>query len=664
MSTLKNYNQKLENYGFIRVGAAVPVVSVADTFENTHRITALIDEAVDRQIALVVFPELCVTGYTCGDLFFQNTLLHGAEEAVKAIAAHTQGLPITVVIGAPVSDNGRLYNCAIAINDGRILGMVPKTYLPNYNEFSEFRWFCSGSDFISKYGSDGSLCKIDYAGQDTLITPNQLFRIGDASFGIEICEDVWAPIPCSSYLAIEGAQIVVNPSASNEVVAKSEYRKQLIKSQTAQRIMGYVYCSAGYGESTTNSVFAGASMIYENGAVLAEGKSFSMQPQLTAADIDVQKLEMLRCQTNTFCGVTPDGDNIRGFKRFFTISDCRLAPDTDFGAELLRPRNPEPFLPRTKDMDQKCNDALEIQAIGLASRLEKIHCRKVIIGISGGLDSTLALLCSVRTFDKLGWPRKDIIGVTMPGFGTSDRTHNNASDLMEQLGITSREISIAKACRQHFEDLGHDGKTQDVAYENAQARERTQILMDMANMENAIVVGTGDLSELALGWCTYNGDHMSNYSVNATIPKTMVRVLVDWAAGHMFEDPAICHTLRDIVDTPVSPELKGDGSGIEQKTEDIVGPYELHDYFIYYMVRYGFSPAKIVFMALKAFDGRYDEQTIRKWMKVFLRRFFSQQFKRSCSPDGPKVGPISLDPRYSWRMPSDAQVDIWMKEIE
>lgn len=650
----------MDKLGYLRTGAAVPVVKLADPAENTGRICKLLDEAVEKQVAFVVFPELCITGYTCGDLFFQQELLNEAEKAVADIVSYTSGKSVTAAIGAPVRHNGHIYNCAIVINDGHILGLVPKTYLPNYNEFSECRWFSSGTDFISKYANDEAISDIEYAGQKTHITPNQLFDVDGACIGIEICEDVWVPIPRSSYLAIEGAQVIANLSASNEVVNKTEYRKQLVRSQTGQRILGYIYCSAGFGESTANCVFAGSSMIYENGLILAEGKPFCTEAQLVIADIDIEKLDHRRNTVNTFYGVTPDGTDVRGFRRFFIQKKSTLFPRPDFAGHLYRPTFPHPFVPAAQEMDGKCGTAFEIQATGLISRMLAIGCRKVVLGVSGGLDSTLALLCAVKAFDKMGWSRDGIIGITMPGFGTSSRTHGNATSLMKNLGINHREISIANACIGHLADIGHDGCTQDVTYENAQARERTQILMDVANMENAIVIGTGDLSELALGWCTYNGDHMSNYSVNATIPKTLIRALVTWAAQNdIFGNEHVSGILLDIVDTPISPELKGSGKAIEQKTEDNIGPYELHDFFLYYMIQHGFGPEKIVFLACKAFDGKYDADEIRKWFKVFIKRFFASGFKRSCAPDGPKVGPVSLSGQGDWKMPSDIDGTAW-----
>lgn len=646
----------MNKLGFLRSAAIVPVVKVACTQTNAERICELIDKAVEKEVAFAVFPELCITGYTCGDLFFQRHLLDQSEAAVLYVIEHTKGLPVTVAIGAPVEVEGRLYNCAIVINNGKVLGIVPKCYLPNYLEFYEARWFHSGFDLL---GTEGQLPTINYAGQNTTISPNLLFEVDGVKVGIEVCEDVWAPIPRSTYLTLAGAEVVGNLSASNEVLNKSEYRKQMISLQSGQRIIGYIFSSCGYGESTSGVVFGGSSGIYERGQLLSKGESFKMEPQIAVADIDIDELRHRRMMVNTFDDVSPDGHPMAHLRRCFNTVKADLNPVTDFSAELHRPVNPAPFVPQESELDHSCRNAFEIQATALASRLESINCKKVVIGISGGLDSTLAVLASVMAFDKLGLDRKGIIGITMPGFGTSDRTHNNASNLMDALGITSREISIKNACIEHFANIGHDGQTTDIAYENAQARERTQILMDVANMEGALVIGTGDLSEIALGWCTYNGDQMSNYAVNASIPKTLIRVMVGWAADNgIFGEGVISDTLRDIVATPVSPELKA-----AQVTEDVVGPYELHDFFLYNMVHHGFSPEKVLFMALKAFDGVYDEATIRKWLKMFLGRFFAAQFKRSASPDGPKVCVLSLDPRGDWRMPSDVSGSMWKDSI-
>lgn len=642
----------MNKFGFLRSAAIVPVVKVACTHANAERICKLIDKAVEEEVAFAVFPELCITGYTCGDLFFQHQLLKESEAAVLSVIEHTKGLPVTIAIGAPVGLEGRLYNCAIVINNGSILGIVPKCYLPNYLEFYEGRWFHSGFDLL---GTDGKLPRIDYAGQNVTISPNQLFDVDGVKVGIEVCEDVWAPIPRSTYLTLAGAEVIGNLSASNEVLNKSEYRKQMISLQSGQRIIGYVLSSCGYGESTSGMVFGGAAGIYERGRLIAKGESFRMDDQITTGDIDIDELRHRRMIVNTFDDVSPDGRPLSHLRQCFLTTKASLNAVTDFEAKLIRPMNPAPFVPDAELMDRDCRNAFEIQATALASRMQSIGCKKVVIGISGGLDSTLAVLASVNAFDKLGLDRKGIIGITMPGFGTSDRTHGNAESLMSELGITSREISIKNACIEHFENIGHDGKTTDIAYENAQARERTQILMDVANMENALVIGTGDLSEIALGWCTYNGDQMSNYAINCSIPKTLIRAMVSWAAdNNIFGEGLISDTLRDIVATPVSPELKA-----EQITEDVVGPYELHDFFLYNMIHHGFTPEKILFMACRAFSGTYSKEVVEKWLRLFLKRFFASQFKRSASPDGPKVCVVTLDPRGDWRMPSDVSGSLW-----
>jgi len=655
----------MENYGFIRTAAAVPVVRVADTAANAKSVCELIDKAEEGGASLVVFPELCITGYTCADLFGQKRLLDGAKEAVFNVAAHTEGKEITAVIGAPVEWNDRLYNCAVAVGSGKILGIVPKIWLPSYNEFYESRWFASGRDFLG--GNAAS-----HPEYGCTISPDQLFRIGDIKFGIEICEDLWTPIPPSSNYCVAGAQLIVNLSASNEILGKHAYRKELVSQQSARTVSGYIYCSAGYGESTQDLVYAGASMICENGAILCENERFKTEPSLIMADIDCEKLSALRRKTNTFGAISPSGEPVRGTR--YKITDAGKPAKTDFQQKLLRPVPKHPFVPGGAETDARCKEIISIQTTGLASRLAHINCRTAVIGISGGLDSTLALLVTVLAFDRLGWRRDRIIGITMPGYGTTDRTRSNAEDLMDELGITARQISIAGACDSHFNDIGHDKSVHDVTYENSQARERTQILMDVANQTGGIVVGTGDLSELALGWATYNGDHMSMYAVNASVPKTLVRHLVRWAADNRFDrSPDTQPTkgrggkrtareiLMNIIDTPISPELlPADKDGnILQVTEDLVGPYELHDFFLYHFFRFGYSPEKILFLAKKAF-GNYDGATIEKWLKTFIRRFFSQQFKRSCMPDGPKVGSVALSPRGDWRMPSDSKSANWI----
>ena len=641
-------------YGFVNVAAAVPVVKVADVDYNVQQIEGLIAQAEGRKVEVIVFPELCVTGYSCQDLFKEQLLLDRAEQGILMLLDFTRKLDVISIIGAPVRINGLLYNCAVVLQSGTILGVVPKTYLPNYAEFYEKRWFASAQDL--------NPTDIYFAGSSIHVSAEpQVFVTSDGmKFGVEICEDVWAPIPPSNNLALAGADIIFNLSASNELIGKHHYLKSLLAQQSARTMSGYVYASSGFGESTQDVVYGGNAMIFENGKLLVEGSRFSFQPQIQMTQIDVEKLRVERRQNTTFVNAQR-GAQSREIQ-------AKLISPRDF--VLLRDIDPHPFIPKEENMQASCEEILNIQVAGLAKRLYHINGTKAVIGISGGLDSTLALLVTVKAFDKLDLDRKGIIGITMPGFGTTDRTHNNAVKLMETLGVTIREINIAKAVTQHFEDIGQNPNIHDVTYENSQARERTQILMDVANKENAIVVGTGDLSELALGWATYNGDHMSMYGVNAGVPKTLIRYLVSYVAGEMATD-----TLLDIIDTPISPELiPADEQGnIKQKTEDLVGPYELHDFFIYYFLRYGFSPKKIFVLAQRAFCTPspakdkvefYDEETVKKWLKTFCRRFFTQQFKRSCLPDGPKVGSVSLSPRGDWRIPSDASYALWMKECD
>ncbi len=626
----------MNTYGMIRVAAASPVVKVADVEANVAEICRLTGEAADRGISILAFPELSITGYTCGDLFANSRLIQAAEEGIEKIRAYTEGMHIAVVVGAPVRKGGKLYNCAVVISDGKVAGCVPKVYLPDYNEFYESRWFCSGAD-------------LQGTGEKT-----PLFTIGGVTFAVEVCEDLWAPVPPSSYHTLEGAEVVVNISASNELYRKQCERKQIIGSHSARTFSGYIYASSGYGESTQDLVFAGPSLIYENGCLLCENGRFGLESSMIAADIDIESLRTLRQKHSSFAIAAPDGRRGRDYSPYYGKVDLGRAPETDFEALLLREVDPSPFLVKGTDaeIDDGCREILSIQTLGLITRLDHIRCRKAVLGISGGLDSTLALLVTVMAFDRLGIPRENILGITMPGLGTSGRTKANAVTLMEKLGISWREIPIAEAVEQHFRDIGHDGTVKDTTYENAQARERTQILMDIANQEGAIVVGTGDLSELALGWCTYNGDHMSMYAVNADVPKTLVRQLCTRAAGCLF--PEIRETLLDVVDTPISPELKKEKDGsISQRTEDIIGPYELNDFYLYHFLCYGAAPEKIYFLARKAFASVYDDETIHRWLRNFIRRFFSQQFKRSCLPDGPKVGPVGLSPRGDWRMPSD-----------
>ena len=641
---MKALDQK--DYGFVRVAAVTPRVYLADTVRNSAEIIRLAEEAASKEVSIVVFPELCTTGYSCADLFGQKKLLEGAEKAVADIAG--AGLPsgLLIAVGAPVFCSGRLYNCAVLIKGGRILGLVPKIYLPNSAEFYEMRWFESGAT-VDK--------EIVYAGQSTRLSARQLFAVGKAVVGVEICQDLWVPVPPCSHAALAGANIIVNLSASNESLLKNDYRKMLVSSTSARLDAAYVYCSCGYGESTTDLVWAGSSVIYECGVLLAENERFKMESSAIYADVDVERLDTIRAKSPNF------RDALSRRSDTFSVVQAGEACATDFGKTLLRRLETHPFVPSGEALKDRCKEILSIQVLGLCTRLEHIGCKKAVIGISGGLDSTLALLVTVLAFDKLGIDRKGIVGITMPGFGTTGRTKGNAEILMEKLGITSKEISIVPSVTQHLSDIGHPLESHDTTYENAQARERTQILMDVAGQEGGIVVGTGDLSELALGWCTYNGDHMAMYGVNASVPKTLVRALVTFAASEHFGGAQ--DVLSDIIDTPISPELlpaASDGT-ILQVTEDVVGPYELHDFFLYNIMRWGFTPDKVLFLACKAFENAYSEQVITKWLKVFCKRFFSQQFKRSCLPDGPKVGSVSLSPRGDWRMPSDAYANLWLE---
>lgn len=643
----------MEN-GFIKVASAVPSVKVADCEYNVQQIENIIAQAEGKGVEVIVFPELSITGYTCQDLFRQSLLLEQAETSVLMLLDFTRNLDIVCIVGLPVVVGDVLLNCAAVIQKGDLLGLVPKTYLPNYSEFYEKRWFASSQDLQPT--------EIRFAGNTVLVTPQPtLFRTCDGVlFGIEICEDVWAPAPPSNVLALAGADIIFNLSASDELIGKHAYLKSLLSQQSARTISGYVYSGCGFGESSQDMVYAGNSLVYENGHLIAEGERFSLAPQTVINQIDVEKLRSERRTNSTYVNAQ------RGHSaRIVNVHGVSMR---DF--ELLRDVEPHPFIPKTADMEQSCDEIFSIQVAGLAKRLVHTGCKTVVLGISGGLDSTLALLVCVKTFDKLGRDRKGIVGVTMPGFGTTDRTHSNAVDLMHALGVTSMEISISDSVRQHFKDIGQDMAVHDVTYENSQARERTQILMDLSNKLEGMVVGTGDLSELALGWATYNGDHMSMYGVNAGIPKTLIKYLVEFVASKV--DESSRSTLYDILDTPVSPELipADENGNISQKTEELVGPYELHDFFLYNILRFGFRPRKIFMLARRAFDGShegasfYDDDTIKKWLKTFLRRFFAQQFKRSCLPDGPKVGSVSLSPRGDWRMPSDASASLWLKECE
>ena len=636
------------NYGYVKVAAAVPRVHVADCKFNAGQIEKEIIIADGKGVQIITFPELCITGYTCGDLFAQQLLLEEAELGLMQILNSTRQLDIISIVGMPVVCEGHLLNAAVVIQKGRVLGVVPKTYLPNYKEFYEMRWFVSASDVPAQ--------TIRLCGQVAPLGSNLLFETSDTTFGIEICEDVWAAVPPSSSLALQGAEIIFNLSADNESIGKHAYLRSLLSQQSARCLAGYVFSSCGFGESTTDVVFAGNGLIYENGTLLAASERFSLEEQLVVSEIDVEFLRTERRVNTTFAACR---------RRVAPEVAVRVSTELVNSRELnlTRTYDPHPFVPQGPTLDERCEEIFSIQVAGLAQRLTHTKAKSAVVGISGGLDSTLALLVCVKTYDKLGWPRKGIVGVTMPGFGTTDRTYTNAVDLMTSLGVTVREISIRKACLQHFADIGHDAAVHDVVYENSQARERTQILMDIANQTGGLVIGTGDLSELALGWATYNGDHMSMYGVNASVPKTLVKHLVKWVAENGMDETSR-RTLLDIVDTPISPELipADENGNISQITEDLVGPYELHDFFLYHFLRGGFRPSKIFYLAARTFKGVYDEDTIKKWLHTFLRRFFNQQFKRSCLPDGPKVGSVSLSPRGDWRMPSDASSDAWLRE--
>ena len=651
-------------HGLIKVAAAIPAVKVADTKFNLVETEKQIAIAEGKGVEIIVFPELSLTGYTCQDLFQQQLLLDDAEQAVLSLLDFTRQLDIIAIVGAPVAVGPLLLNCALVIQQGKLLGIVSKTFLPNYSEFYEKRWFASSQDLRPQ--------RIHFAGHRILVTPEmQIFRTSQgAKFAIEICEDVWAPTPPSNHLALAGAEIIFNLSTSDELIGKHAYLKSLIAQQSARTISGYVYSSSGFGESTQDVVYGGNALIFENGSLIEQSERFQLDPQLIISEIDVERLRGERRTNSTFVNAQrPVAAGLAGITgqigELGIRVDCLLPLNLMREFTLTRHFDQHPFIPKTENMQDACDEIFNIQVSGLAKRLVHTNCKTAIIGISGGLDSTLALLVVTKTFDKLGLDRKGIVGVTMPGFGTTDRTYKNAMTLMENLGVTIREIDITASVLQHFKDIGHDASVHDATYENAQARERTQILMDLSNQLGGLVIGTGDLSELALGWCTYNGDHMSMYAVNASVPKTLIQYLVSYAA-ETAEDETVRQTLNDIVETPISPELKpaDDKGDIAQKTEDLVGPYELHDFFLYYVLRCGFRPSKIYWMAQNAFRGVYADGVILHWMRLFFRRFFSQQFKRSCLPDGPKVGSVSLSPRGDWRMPSDAMSTNWLNELE
>ena len=638
--------------GFVKVAAGTPKIHVADCRYNAEQIFTLMREADKQGVKVLALPELCLTGYTCGDLFLQETLLRGAEEGLRTILEATKNLDMVTALGLPVRDkwNNKLYNCAAVIQKGEILGLVPKTYLPNYGEFYEQRWFTPSG------GPDGVDHNLTLCGQEVSLNCSSVFvctGMEDLVIGVEICEDLWAPEPPSAVLARQGATIILNLSASNETVGKAAYRRSLVTGQSGRLVCGYVYADAGEGESTTDLVFAGHNMIAENGALLSERR---FATGLTISEIDVGKLVAERRRMNTYAS----------FKKEPEI--WRVNFDMDLTkTRLTRHISPTPFVPEdAESREARCSEILCIAALGLKKRLEHTGAKTAVVGLSGGLDSTLAVLITALAMQMLDRPTTDIIAVTMPCFGTTDRTKSNAVLLAERLGATLRTVDISNSVRSHFRDIGHDPEDHSVTYENAQARERTQVLMDIANATGGLVIGTGDLSELALGWCTYNGDHMSNYAVNAGIPKTLVRHLVSFISDDKeSEDPQLSGVLTDILDTPVSPELLPAVQGeISQRTEDLVGPYELHDFFLYYAIRWGFGPRKVLRLAETAFAKRYSRDVLLKWLRSFYRRFFSQQFKRSCLADGPKVGSVALSPRGDWRMPSDAVAALWQEELE
>ncbi len=675
-------DKQTSDYGLFRVATAIPTVKVADVEYNLKQHIELIHQAHAEGVQLLAFPELSITGYTCADLFHHTPLLESAKSALMHLAEATKGIDMAVVVGAPLALGNRLYNCGILLGDGVIAGIVPKIYLPNYNEFYEARWFASGDEV-----TDGSMIEFamtDRKGkriqQRVRMGKDLLFDFEGTTLGIEICEDLWVPMAPSNRMALAGAQVIVNLSCSDEVLGKHAYLRRMIEAQSGRLICAYVYTSAGFGESSTDLVFAGKGLIAENGTLLGESERFQMEPHLLIRDVDIEKLKILRQTQSTFVDKLQKPSASTYHSEYYSHELPRVggyqliqlskltAPD--FEKKLYRFVAPRPFVPSSDDdMESRCSEIFNIQVQGLVTRLNHIQAKTAVIGISGGLDSTLALLVTVRAFDKLGWDRSRIVGITMPGFGTSGRTYKNSIGLMKALGITLREISIKEAVNQHFKDLGVDSSIHDITYENCQARERTQILMDASNQTGGIVIGTGDLSELCLGWCTYNGDHMSMYAVNVSIPKTLVKYLVKYVALH--GDEAARPFLLDVIDTPISPELipTDEKGNIAQKTEDLVGPYELHDFFLYHMFRFGASPDKIFMLAKKAFqeeqyasmrEGTYDDETIQKWLRTFCRRFFQQQFKRSCLPDGPKVGTVSISPRGDWRMPSDASAKLWV----
>jgi len=639
----------MKSFEYVKIAVAVPELKVADPLFNVKVISSMVKAAAeDKKSKVILFPELSITGYTCGDLFNQKTLIKGAEDALEMLLSETAKLDILTAVGMPVRADNQLFNCLLLISKGKILGAVPKTYIPNYNEFYEKRWFSPAS---SRLSDDIVIC-----GHKAPFGDHLLFRdtLSSLCIGVDVCEDLWVNIPPSSYHTMYGANLILNPSASNETIGKVDYRRDLVRVQSAKCSTAYAYSSAGQTESTTDLVFSGHSMIAENGEILSENR-LGDSSDIIYGDIDIEKLTNDRARCNTYMSIQE--------RLSYRYVDFELGfSDSDHIERKIEPR---PFVPAdSAERNKRCKEILNIQSTGLCQRLRKIGAKKAVIGISGGLDSTLALLVTVEAFKKLKLPMSGIVAITMPGFGTSSRTYNNALVLMKELGVTTLEISIKEACEQHFKDIGHDIGIHDITYENAQARERTQILMDVANKENGIVIGTGDLSELALGWATYNGDHMSMYGVNSSIPKTLVKYIVKWYADEETTGE-IQKALLDVFDTPVSPELlppDKDGN-ISQYTEKSVGSYDLNDFFLYNVVRNGFEPAKIYFLARKAFKEEFSDEVILETLKKFYKRFFTQQFKRSCMPDGVKVGSVSLSPRGDWRMPSDASYELWLAQL-
>lgn len=636
-----------KKFGFMRVGASVPKIEISNVDFNVEEIKKVMDEAFKRGVEITLFPELSLTGYTCADLFLNEHLLKKASDGLIELKKYSKRVKGVFIVGVPIKADNQLFNCAAVLESGHILGIVPKTYIPNYGEFYEKRWFSEDSRRLSEV--------INIDGEEVPFKTNMIFQEkGDErrTFGIEICEDLWCIYPPSNDLTIRGAKMIFNLSASNEIIGKEEYRKSLVKSQSEKTISAYIYASAGINESTTDLVFSGASFIYENGHALKENKRFDFESNLIFDDVDLARIEAMRIKDISYMGVIKDKN-----KEFTKVYFDGYNPDN----ELVREYSPSPFVPKTVEhRNERCEEILNIQAYALAKRMKSTGIKKSVIGISGGLDSTLAFLVVVKAYDILGLDHKDIYGITMPGFGTTSRTYNNSCEFVKLYGATLKEINIKDACLQHFKDIEHDPKELDVTYENVQARERTQILMDYANKIGGLVIGTGDLSELCLGWCTYNGDHMSMYAVNVSIPKTLVKYLVSYYAETESSDERR-KIINDILETPVSPELlpPSDKDEILQQTESIVGPYILHDFFIYHFLRYGASPEKIKYLAIHAFKESFPEKEISKWLSFFVKRFFSQQFKRSCIPDGPKVGTISISPRGDLRMPSDASSEMW-----